>query len=144
MGRSVCFVQDNHSRSLKNVVRGLHYQIKQPQGKLIRVVSGAVFDMAVDLRQNSPTFGQWVGENLSSDNFKQLWIPEGFAHGFFVLSETAELLYKTTDFWSPDDEQCIIWDDPVLGIDWPTKSSPFLSLKDKKGLPFNQARVFTS
>ncbi|MFJ1269151.1 dTDP-4-dehydrorhamnose 3,5-epimerase [Legionella lytica] len=143
IGRSVRFVQDNHSRSMKNVVRGLHYQIKKTQGKLVRVVSGAVFDVAVDLRQSSPTFGHWVGEILSADNFKQLWIPEGFAHGFVVLSDTAELLYKTTDFWSPDDEQCIIWDDPVLGIDWPIKGSPLLSLKDKKGLPFNQARVFT-
>lgn len=112
VGYSVKFVQDNHSRSAKNVIRGLHYQINQAQGKLIRVISGSVFDVAVDLRQNSPTFGQWVSEVLTADNYKQLWIPTGFAHGFMVLSESAELLYKTTDFWAPEYERCIIWNDP--------------------------------
>lgn len=144
IGRSIQFVQDNHSRSVKNVLRGLHYQIMQPQGKLIRVISGAVFDVAVDLRQDSPTFGQWVSETLTADNFKQLWIPEGFAHGFLVLSETAELLYKTTDFWAPEYEQCIAWNDPTLDISWPADEAPLLSFKDQQGIPFHQARSFRS
>jgi dTDP-4-dehydrorhamnose 3,5-epimerase len=144
IGRSVAFVQDNHSRSVKNVLRGLHYQIKQPQGKLVRVISGAVFDVAVDLRQNSPTFGQWVGEVLTAENHKQLWVPEGFAHGFLVLSETAELLYKTTDFWAPEYEHCITWNDAQLNISWPISESPLLSAKDQQGTAFNEAVVFTS
>jgi dTDP-4-dehydrorhamnose 3,5-epimerase len=144
IGRPIQFVQDNHSKSEKNVLRGMHYQIKQAQGKLIRVVSGAVFDVAVDLRQNSPTFGQWVSETLTAENYKQLWIPEGFAHGFVVLSDTAQLLYKTTDFWAPEYEQCIAWDDPKLGINWPIEADPLLSSKDRQGVAFHQARTFTS
>lgn len=144
VGRSVHFVQDNHSRSAKNVLRGLHYQIKQPQGKLVRVVSGAIFDVAVDLRQSSPTFGHWVSEILTAENFKQLWIPEGFAHGFLVLSEYAELLYKTTDFWAPEYEQCIVWNDPSLNIIWPNQDNLLLSAKDQRGLSFQEARVFTA
>jgi dTDP-4-dehydrorhamnose 3,5-epimerase len=128
------FVQDNHSRSARNVLRGLHYQIRQPQGKLVRVVAGEVFDVAVDIRRGSPTFGQWVGDILSAANKKQLWIPPDFAHGFLVLSESAEFLYKTTDYWVPEHERCIRWDDPRLAIDWPLKGSPVLSAKDAKGL----------
>jgi len=116
IGKEVKFVQDNHSRSLKNVLRGLHYQVEQAQGKLVRVVSGEVFDVAVDIRKSSPTFGQWVGEILSAENKRQLWVPEGFAHGFIVLSEAAEFLYKTTDYYAPAHERCIAWDDPTLGI----------------------------
>lgn len=139
IGYSVQFVQDNHSCSSKNTVRGLHYQIQQVQGKLVRVISGAIFDVAVDLRAKSPTFGQWVSELLTADNFKQLWIPEGFAHGFVVLSETAELLYKTTDFWAPEYERCIAWNDVALNIDWPLKEAPLLSTKDKQGISFHEA-----
>lgn len=142
VGYPVQFVQDNHSRSAKNVLRGLHYQIKQPQGKLVRVVSGEVFDVAVDVRRNSPTFGQWVGELLSAKNHKQLWVPEGFAHGFVVLSDTAELLYKTTDFWAPEYEQCIAWDDPELAISWPFAGTPLLSMKDQQGVAFHAAATF--
>jgi dTDP-4-dehydrorhamnose 3,5-epimerase len=127
------FVQDNHSKSARNVLRGLHYQIKQPQGKLVRVVSGEVFDVAVDIRRGSPTFGKWVGDILSAENKKQLWIPPGFAHGFLVLSESAEFLYKTTDYWAPEHERCIRWDDPQLAIDWPLKGLPALSAKDAAG-----------
>jgi len=137
------FVQDNHSKSARNVLRGLHYQIKQPQGKLVRVVAGEVFDVAVDIRRNSPTFGQWVGEILSADNKRQLWVPPGMAHGFVVLSESAEFLYKTTDYWAPEHERCIAWNDPTLGIDWPAlNGEPLLSGKDAKGQAFLQAEVF--
>lgn len=136
------FVQDNHSKSAKNVLRGLHYQINQPQGKLVRVTHGAVFDVAVDLRKNSPTLGHWVGEVLSSENKKMLWVPEGFAHGFVVLSETAEFLYKTTDFYAPQHERCILWNDPTLNIAWPTDSRPILSVKDAQGLSYINAEKF--
>lgn len=142
-GLSVDFVQDNHSKSARNVLRGLHYQISQPQGKLVRVVAGEVFDVAVDIRRHSPTFGQWVGEILSADNKRQLWVPPGMAHGFVVLSESAEFLYKTTDYWAPEHERCIAWNDPTLGIDWPAlNGEPLLSGKDAKGIAFLQAEVF--
>ena len=133
------FVQDNHSRSNKGVLRGLHYQIQQPQGKLVRVVQGAVFDVAVDIRKSSPTFGQWVGAELSADNHRQLWVPPGFAHGFVVLSDTAEFLYKTTDYYAPEYERCILWSDIVLGIEWGINGEPILSDKDKNGLKFIDA-----
>lgn len=142
IGRSATFVQDNHSRSAKNVLRGLHYQIQQPQGKLVRVVQGEVFDVAVDLRKSSPTFGQWVGEVLSADNKRQLWVPEGFAHGFVVLSDTAEFLYKTTDYYAPAYERSIAWNDPAIGIQWPAGMAPILSAKDAQGQAFEQAEVF--
>ena len=142
IGRSVQFVQDNHSRSAKNVLRGLHYQIQQPQGKLVRVVQGEVFDVAVDLRKSSPTFGKWVGEILSAENKRQLWVPEGFAHGFVVLSESAEFLYKTTDYYAPQHERCILWNDATLGIAWPQGIQPVLSAKDAKGLPFRESEAF--
>jgi len=143
IGRSVCFVQDNHSCSVNNVLRGLHYQISQPQGKLVRVVQGEVFDVAVDIRKNSPTFGRWVGEVLSAANKRQLWIPEGFAHGFLVLSESAEFLYKTTDYYAPQFERTILWNDPSLAIRWPIAGSePILSGKDLQGTPLPQAEVF--
>lgn len=142
VGRQVQFVQDNHSRSMKNVLRGLHYQIKQPQAKFVRVVTGEVFDVAVDIRRGSPTFGQWVGAYLSADNKQQLWIPEGFAHGFIVLSDTAEFLYKTTDYYAPEHERCILWSDPALAIDWPIASSPVLSSKDQVGNLLKVAEVF--
>ena len=136
------FVQDNHSRSSQGVLRGLHYQIQQPQGKLVRVVQGAVFDVAVDIRKSSPTFGQWVGAELSADNHHQLWVPPGFAHGFVVLSETAEFLYKTTDYYAPEYERCIVWDDAALAIDWRYQGAPNLSAKDAQGLSLAQADVF--
>lgn len=142
VGKTVHFVQDNHSRSVKNVLRGLHYQIQQPQGKLVRVVSGEVFDVAVDIRRHSATFGQWVGERLSAENKKQLWVPEGFAHGFIVLSDYAEFLYKTTDYWAPQHERCISWNDPTLAIDWPIHHPPSLSVKDSQGKAFDVADVF--
>ena len=142
VGRKVQFVQDNHSRSLKNVLRGLHYQIQQPQGKLVRVVQGEVFDVAVDLRKSSQTFGHWVGEILSAENKHQLWIPEGFAHGFVVLSDFAEFLYKTTDYYAPVHERCIIWNDADLNITWPQGIQPILSAKDAEGLPFQESEVF--
>lgn len=142
VGSRAPFVQDNHSLSVRNVLRGLHYQVQKPQGKLVRVVRGAVFDVAVDLRRSSPSFGQWVGETLSAENKRQMWIPEGFAHGFVVLSEVAELLYKTTDYYAPAYERCIAWDDPQLAIAWPAGCQPILSAKDSKGKPFNQAEVF--
>ena len=132
IGRKVNFVQDNHSRSVKNVLRGLHYQIQQPQGKLVRVVQGEVFDVAVDIRKSSPTFGQWVGEILSANNKRQLWVPEGFAHGFVVLSDTAEFLYKTTDYYAPQYERNMAWDDPSIGIQWPIQGQPALSAKDQQ------------
>ncbi|WP_296265256.1 dTDP-4-dehydrorhamnose 3,5-epimerase [Pseudomonas sp. UBA6562] len=137
------FVQDNHSRSSKHVLRGLHYQLPpHAQGKLVRVVQGEVFDVAVDIRRSSPTFGQWVGAHLSAENHNQLWIPPGFAHGFITLSDTAEFLYKTTDFYSTHSERCIAWNDPQIGIDWPADCVPLLSGKDQQGLPLAQADVF--
>jgi len=143
VGRTVSFVQDNHSKSAKNVLRGLHYQIQPPQGKLVRVVQGEVFDVAVDIRKSSPTFGKWVGVLLSAENKKQLWVPEGFAHGFLVLSETAEFLYKTTDYYAPQHERSIVWNDPTLKIDWPLAANqPVLAAKDAAGTSFNQAEYF--
>lgn len=136
------FVQDNHSKSVKNVLRGLHYQVKQPQGKLVRVVQGEVFDVAVDLRKSATTFGQWVGVHLSAENKRQLWIPEGFAHGFVVLSDSAEFLYKTTDYYAPEHERCIIWNDRALNIEWPIQTEPSLSAKDAQGVGFGDAEVF--
>ena len=136
------FVQDNHSRSAKNVLRGLHYQIRQPQGKLVRVISGAVYDVAVDIRRSSPTFGKWVGEALSADNRRMMWIPEGFAHGFLVLSEAAEFLYKTTDYWAPEHERSILWSDPDLAIAWPIDGEPTLAAKDAAAKRFAEAEVF--
>jgi len=142
IGRPMQFVQDNHSRSVKHVLRGLHYQIQQPQGKLVRVVQGEVFDVAVDLRKSSPTFGQWASQILSAENKYQLWIPEGFAHGFVVLSDTAEFLYKTTDYYAPAHERCLLWNDPALDIRWPAGISPILSAKDAQGKSFNEAEAF--
>jgi len=142
LGRKVSFVQDNHSKSAKNVLRGLHYQIKQPQGKLVRVVAGAVFDVAVDIRKTSPTFGKWVAEVLSAENKKQLWIPEGFAHGFLVLSDSAEFLYKTTEYYAPQHERCIAWNDPDLAINWPIETPPVLSAKDALGRPLENADTY--
>jgi dTDP-4-dehydrorhamnose 3,5-epimerase len=136
------FVQDNHSRSARNVLRGLHYQIQQAQGKLVRVTSGSVFDVAVDLRKSSPTFGQWYGLELSAENKRQLWIPPGFAHGFVVTSDNAEFLYKTTDYYAPEYERAIIWNDPAIGIEWPLDAEPLLSGKDQKGLKLADAEVF--
>jgi dTDP-4-dehydrorhamnose 3,5-epimerase len=133
IGRQVKFVQDNHSKSAKGVLRGLHFQSSNPQGKLVRVTQGEVFDVAVDIREDSPTYGSWVGEILSADNKRQLWIPEGLAHGFLVLSDTAEFLYKTTDYYAPAYEQCIRWDDPALDIKWPIDQDPILSTKDSLG-----------
>lgn len=142
IGRPVQFVQDNHSKSAQGVLRGLHYQIQHPQGKLVRVVQGEVFDVAVDLRQSSPTFGRWVGAVLSADNKRQLWVPEGFAHGFVVLSHTAEFLYKTTDYYAPAHERCLAWNDPAVGIDWPAGLVPQLSAKDQQGQRLAAAEVF--
>ncbi len=136
------FVQDNHSRSARNVLRGMHYQIEQAQGKLVRVTQGEVFDVAVDLRASSPTFGQWEGTHLSAENKRQMWIPPGFAHGFLVLSDFAEFLYKTTDYYAPQHERCLKWDDPTVGIDWPLQAEPVLSEKDIKGLNFQEASKF--
>jgi dTDP-4-dehydrorhamnose 3,5-epimerase len=141
-GLNIRFVQDNHSRSVKRVLRGLHYQIRRPQGKLLRVTAGEVFDVAVDLRRSSPTFGKFVGIVLSAANKKQLWIPEGFAHGYLVLSDAAEVLYKTTDYYAPEHERCLIWNDPDVGIDWPKVGEPILSAKDRLGLPLGKAEVF--
>lgn len=142
VGKPVHFVQDNHSRSAQGVLRGLHYQIQQPQGKLVRVVRGAVFDVAVDIRKSSSTFGQWVGVELSEDNHKQLWVPPGFAHGFIVLSESADFLYKTTDYYAPTHERSIAWNDPFIDISWPQERVPQLSAKDQAGLSLTQAEVF--
>ncbi|MBN9377683.1 MAG: dTDP-4-dehydrorhamnose 3,5-epimerase [Chlamydiales bacterium 38-26] len=137
------FVQDNHSRSPQHVLRGLHYQIRQPQGKLVRVVSGEVYDVAVDIRKSSPTFGQWVGVVLSAENKRMLWVPKGFAHGFVVLSQEADFLYKTSDFYDPSSERSILWNDPDLGIEWPLHGkSPILSAKDQKGSLLKDAEVF--
>jgi dTDP-4-dehydrorhamnose 3,5-epimerase len=141
-GRDVDFVQDNHSRSVKNVLRGLHYQIQHPQAKLVRVVQGSVLDVAVDIRKNSPTFGQHVALELSSDNKRMFWMPEGFAHGFVVLSDTADFLYKTTDYWYPQHERCLRWDDPALAIDWQLASTPALSIKDAQGKSLKDAELF--
>jgi len=143
LSRSLDFVQDNHSLSARGVLRGLHYQLPRPQGKLVRVVRGEVFDVAVDLRRGSPTFGRWVGERLSAENKRQLWVPEGMAHGFLVLSESAELLYKVTDYYAPEHERCIRWDDPQLGIAWPGDGgAPRVSPKDEKGLRLAEAPAF--
>lgn len=143
IGFSPKFVQDNHSKSQKNVLRGMHYQLPpKAQGKLVRVVQGEVYDVAIDIRRNSPTFGQWVGEILSAENKRQMWIPKGFAHGFLTLSESAEFLYKTTDYYAPDYERCIKWNDPKVAIEWPTKD-PSLSEKDQRGAQFANAEVFT-
>jgi dTDP-4-dehydrorhamnose 3,5-epimerase len=141
-GLDVDFVQDNHSRSGKGVLRGLHYQIRQPQGKLVRVVRGAVFDVAVDIRKNASTFGQWVGVELTETNHRQLWVPAGFAHGFLVLSDTADFLYKTTDYYAPEYERCILWSDPELAISWPD-SNPVLSQKDQLGSHLQDAELFS-
>ena len=142
IGRDVNFVQDNHSRSVKNVLRGLHYQIRQPQGKLVRVVQGAVFDVVVDIRRSSPTFGQHVTEELSAENKRMLWVPEGFAHGFVVISDTAEFLYKTTDYWAPEFERSIAWNDPAIAIKWPIQGEPALSAKDQQGKLLEEAELF--
>lgn len=136
------FVQDNHSKSARHVLRGLHYQIQQPQGKLVRVVAGRVFDVAVDIRRSSDNFGKWVGVELSADNKRQLWIPEGFAHGFVVLSDSAEFLYKTTDYYAPEHERSLRWDDPAIGIEWPLEGKPLLSKKDAEAPAFNAAVHF--
>jgi dTDP-4-dehydrorhamnose 3,5-epimerase len=143
VGRRVNFVQDNHSKSVKNVLRGLHYQIQQPQGKLVRVVQGAVLDVAVDIRKSSPTFGQHVLVELSSENKRQLWVPEGFAHGFLVISDTAEFLYKTTDYWAPAFERSILWNDPEIGIAWPKSLTPTLSAKDQVGSLLRNSETFS-
>jgi len=142
VGVDVAFVQDNHSRSAKGVLRGLHYQIEHAQGKLVRVVSGEVFDVAVDIRRSSPDFGKWVGVNLSAENNRQMWIPPGFAHGFVVLSETAEFLYKTTDYWFPEYERCLIWNDPEVGIEWPIEGEPTLAAKDAAGKGLREAESY--
>ena len=143
VGRHVDFVQDNHSPSTKGVLRGLHYQIQQPQGKLVRVASGAVFDVAVDIRRSSPTFGKWVGVELSAENQRQLWVPEGFAHGFLVTSDTADFLYKTSDYYAPTHERSIGWNDPSIAIEWPISNlTPVLSQKDAQGKALSEAEVF--
>lgn len=141
-GVDVDFVQDNHSRSAKGVLRGLHYQIQHPQGKLVRVVQGAVLDVAVDIRKSSPTFGQHVALELTAENKRMFWIPQGFAHGFVVLTDTAEFLYKTTDYWYPEHERSIRWDDPTLKIDWQLQTAPSLSGKDAQGKTFGEAELF--
>jgi dTDP-4-dehydrorhamnose 3,5-epimerase len=141
-GVDIPFVQDNHSRSAKNVLRGLHYQIRKPQGKLVRVIRGAVFDVAVDIRKTSATFGRWVGMELTEDNHHQFWIPPGFAHGFLVLSDSADFLYKTTEYYAPEFERCILWNDETLDIRWPVQGEPVLSSKDRDGLSFERAEVF--
>lgn len=136
------FVQDNHSRSARGVLRGLHYQVKQTQGKLVRVVAGEIFDVAVDIRRSSPTYGKWVGMLLSAENKRMAWIPHGFAHGFYVTSDYAEVLYKATDYYAPEHERSMLWNDPALGIEWPLAGEPLLSDKDRKGLPLATAEVF--
>ena len=143
-GLDVKFVQDNHSRSVKDVLRGLHYQIRQPQGKLVRVVRGQVFDVAVDIRRSSPSFGQWVGVELTEDNYRQLWVPSGFAHGFYVLSDTADFLYKTTDYYFPDLERSLLWNDPAIAVSWPIQAdvSPIISAKDKIAPKLADAELF--
>ncbi|MFP5459966.1 MAG: dTDP-4-dehydrorhamnose 3,5-epimerase [Gammaproteobacteria bacterium] len=142
-GVTLDFVQDNHSHSRRDVLRGIHYQVRQAQGKLVRAVTGEVFDVAVDLRRGSPTFGRWEGFVLSAQNRRMLWVPPGFGHGFLVLSESADFLYKTTDYWAPEHERCLVWDDPDAGIDWPLDGrAPVLSAKDAQGLPLAQAECF--
>lgn len=141
-GVTAHFVQDNHSSSSQNVLRGLHYQIRQPQGKLVRVIVGAVFDVVVDLRKRSPTFGQWIGCLLSAENKRHLWVPEGLAHGFLVISPAAEVLYKTTNYYAPEYERCILWNDPDLAIEWPPTAALVLSAKDRAGQPFKTAEIF--
>lgn len=142
LGLELDFVQDNHSRSRKGVLRGLHYQLHQPQGKLVRVTNGAVFDVAVDLRRSSPHFGRWEGIELSAANQRMFWIPPGFAHGFLVLSETADFLYKTTEYYAPEHERCILWNDPEIGVRWPLDGEPALSAKDRVGTPLQQAESY--
>jgi dTDP-4-dehydrorhamnose 3,5-epimerase len=142
-GLDVTFVQDNHSRSSQGVLRGLHYQIQHPQGKLVRVTHGSVFDVAVDMRRSSPNFGKWIGVELSAENKRQLWVPAGFAHGFLVTSESAEFLYKTTDYWYPEHERSLLWNDEAVGIKWPLNSLPKLAAKDMAGLPLSEASTFT-
>jgi dTDP-4-dehydrorhamnose 3,5-epimerase len=142
VGVDISFVQDNHSRSRRGVLRGLHYQVKQPQGKLVRVAAGRVFDAAVDLRKSSPTFGRWAGAELSGDNHRQLWIPAGFAHGFLVLSDSADFLYKVTDYYAPEHERSVLWNDPAIGIDWPADATPALSARDKAGVLLRDAEVY--
>ena len=142
VGRDVQFVQDNHSASARNVLRGLHYQVRQPQGKLVRVVAGEVFDVAVDLRRGSATFGRWVGERLSAQNRRMMWVPEGFAHGFLVLSDMAEFLYKSTDYYAPEHERCLLWSDPRIAIDWPREGEPLLKPRDAAAPTLDQAETF--
>ena len=142
IGREARFVQDNHSASTRGVLRGLHYQLRQPQAKLVRVVVGEVYDVAVDLRRSSPTFGRWIGERLSAENHRMLWVPEGFAHGFLTLSEHAEFLYKTTDYYAPEDERTLLWKDPAVGVAWPFEGSPILKPKDAAGTPLAAAETF--
>jgi dTDP-4-dehydrorhamnose 3,5-epimerase len=142
IGREARFVQDNHSASQRNVLRGLHYQVRQAQGKLVRVVAGEVFDVAVDLRRSSPTFGRWVGERLSAENHRMMWVPEGFAHGFVVLSERAEFLYKTTDYYAPEHERSLRWNDPAVGIEWPIEGEPQLKPKDAAAPGLADAETF--
>ena len=142
VGRDVQFVQDNHSASARGVLRGLHYQVKQAQGKLVRVVAGEVYDVAVDLRRSSPTFGRWVGERLSAQNRRMMWVPVGFAHGFVVISESAEFLYKTTDYYAPEHERTLLWNDPAVGIGWPLEAAPLLKPRDAAGTPLAQAETF--
>ena len=141
-GIDIGFVQDNHSRSARNVLRGLHYQLKQAQGKLIRVVAGEIFDVAVDLRRSSPSFGRWMGQHLSAQNKHSLWVPPGFAHGFLTLSEFAEVLYKTTDYYAPEHERCVLWNDPDIGIEWPFAGVPLVSEKDSRGVRLNAAQTY--
>ena len=141
-GRDVDFVQDNHSVSARGVLRGLHYQVRRPQGKLVRVVAGEVFDVVVDLRRSSPTFGRWVGETLSAQNRRMMWVPEGFAHGFLVLSDLAEFLYKTTDYYAPEHERTLLWNDPAIGVTWPLDGAPVLKPKDAAGTPLASAETF--
>lgn len=142
LGIKAHFVQDNHSRSTKNVLRGLHYQLRQPQGKLVRVSAGEIWDVAVDLRRSSPSFGRWTGLKLDAESKRMLWIPAGFAHGFLVLSETAEVQYKTTDYYAPEHERTLLWSDPALGIDWPLSGTPLMTDKDRKGLPLAGAETY--
>ena len=141
-GREVRFVQDNHSMSARNVLRGLHYQVRQSQGKLVRVVAGEVFDVAVDLRRSSPTFGRWAGERLSAENRRMMWVPEGFAHGFVVLSETAEFIYKTTDYYAPEHDRTLLWNDPAVGIEWPFEGEPLLKPRDAAGIRFADVETY--
>jgi len=141
-GIAAKFVQDNHSRSVKNTLRGLHYQIRQPQGKLVRVAAGEVFDVVVDLRRSSPSFGKWEGHHLSAENKHMLWVPPGLAHGFCVLSESADFLYKTTDYWAPQHERTLLWNDPDLAIAWPLAGEPLLAAKDRAGKRWSEAEVF--